>query len=190
MNEERLAVRIYGTLVGLYPGRFRDEYGDDMVQLMRDQYDDEPAWRVCTRAAADLALSIPTQHLEARMNRTPNHTVPLLYTAIATAGLLLAIAGGTNLTMLIVGLCVAVGAGAMAVVAWRRAGPVGAKIHTQSWWKFVLAGPCIVASVIVAAGLGVEAWFLGLLLVLGAVVITGFGLLLGLVRLTGQPQRR
>jgi len=48
------------------------------------------------------------------------------------------------------------------------------------------AGPCIVAGVIVAAGLGVEAWFLGVALVLVAFVLTGTGLLLGLVRLANR----
>jgi hypothetical protein len=54
-----------------------------MVQLLRDQYDDEPAWRVVARAAADLAITIPSQHLEAHMNRPSTHLVPLLYTAVA-----------------------------------------------------------------------------------------------------------
>ena len=35
-------------------------------------------------------------------------------------------------------------------------------IHRYDWWKFVLAGPCLVGLVIIAAGLGVEAWSLGI----------------------------
>ena len=64
MNGERVAVRLYGVLVRLYPRRFRDEYGADMVQLIRDQCADEPTWRVCARAATDLAITIPAQHME------------------------------------------------------------------------------------------------------------------------------
>lgn len=186
MSGDSRAVHVYSMLIGLYPRRFRDEYGADMVQLLREQYAAEPAWRVWGRAAADLALTIPTQQLEAHMNRVPNHLVPLLNTALAAAGVLLAILGGTNLTMLIVGLCIAVAAGAMAVIGWRRAAPIGANIATVGWWKLVVAGPCIVIAVIVAAGIGVEAWYLGILLVLFACVLTGTGLLLGVLRLTNR----
>jgi len=186
MNGDSREMRVYSMLIGLYPRRFREEYGAHMVQLLRDQYAAEPAWRVWGRAAADLALTIPTQQLEAHMNRVPNHLVPLLNTALAAAGVLLAIVGGTNLTMLIVGLCIAVVAGTMAVIAWRRAAPMGATIATVGWWKLVVAGPCIVIGVIVAAEIGVDAWFLGILLVLFAFVLTGTGLLLGLLRLTNR----
>ena len=127
------------------------------------------------------------------MNRTSKHLVSLLYTALAAAVVLLAITGGGGLrshprsgakwTMLIAGLCIAVAAAAMAAVAWRRFGPIGAGIATAGWWKFIAAGPCIIVAVIVAAGLGVEAWFVGVLAVLVAFVLTGTGLLLGLMRL-------
>ena len=181
-----MAVRVYGTLVGLYPRRFRDDYGADMVQLVRDQCVDEPAWRVCARAAIDLAITIPTQHLEAHMNRPPSHVVPLLYTAVAIGGVLLAIVGGTNVAMLIVGACIAVAAGMMTAIAWRRAGPLRATSPNGGWWKFVVAGPCIVVAVIIAAGLGVEAWFVGMVSVFVAFVLTGIGLALGLARLVNR----
>ena len=51
------------------------------------------------------------------------------------------------------------------------------------------AGPVIIATVIVAAGLGVDAWIVGMLAVLVAFVVTGLGLLLGLVRLLGRSSR-
>lgn len=184
-----MAARLYGVLVRLYPRRFRDEYGADMVQLIRDQCADEPTWRVCARAATDLAITIPVQHMETHMNRTPNHLVPLLYTAIAAAGVLLAISGGTNVAMLLIGACIAAVAGAMAVIAWRRARPIGGTISTGGWWKFVLAGPCIVVVVIGASRLGVNAWFLGVLAILVAFVLTSTGVLLGLVRLTNRTSR-
>ena len=183
MNRERIAVRVYGTLVGLYPRHFRDNYRADMVQLIRDQLVDEPAWKVCGRATIDLAITIPIQQLEEHMSRTPNHLVPLLYTAIASGGVLLVIVGGTNASMLIVGACIAVAAGAMAAIAWRKTGPLRGAIPDNGWWKFVLAGPYIVGAVILAAGLGVEAWLLGVASVFVAFVLTGIGLALGLARL-------
>ncbi len=188
MSREPMAVRVYGTLVGLYPRDFRDDYGADMVQLVRNQCADEPAWRVYSRAAIDLAITIPTQQMEARMNRTPNHLVPLVYTALATAGALLAIVGGTNVAMPIVGACIAVASGTMAAIAWRRSGPLrGTSTSTnRGWWKFVIAGPCIVAVVIIAAGFGVEAWFVGVVAVFFAFVLTGVGILLGIARLVSR----
>ena len=59
-----------------------------MVQLVRDQFADEPTWRVGGRSVIDLALTVPTQQVEAHVRRTPNHLVPVLYTAIAAAGTL------------------------------------------------------------------------------------------------------
>ena len=181
-----MAVRIYSALVGLYPRQFRDDYGADMVQLFGDQCLDEPAWRVCGRAAVDLAITIPTQQLEARMNRIPNQVVPVFYAAVAATGALAALVGGTSIAMLIVGTCIAVAAGAMAAAAWRRTRPLHGRIATAGWWKFVVAGPCIVVAVIVAAGVGVDAWFLGVLSVFAAFVLTGIGLLLGLARLANR----
>ena len=188
MSREPMAVRVYGALVGLYPRDFRDDYGADMVQLVRDQCADEPAWRVCGRVAIDLAITIPTQQMDAHMNRTPNHLVPLIYTAAATAGALLAIVGGTNVVMLIIGACIAVACGTMAAIAWRRAGPFrGTSTSTnRAWWKLLIAGPCIVAVVIIAAGFGVEAWFVGVVAVFFAFVLTGVGLLLGVARLVSR----
>jgi hypothetical protein len=50
----------------------------------------------------------------------------------------------------------------------------------------VIAGPCIVAAVIIAAGLGVDAWFVGVVAVFLAFVLTGVGLLLGIARLVSR----
>ena len=50
----------------------------------------------------------------------------------------------------------------------------------------MIAGPCIIGGVIVAAGLGVEAWFVGLVAVFFAFVLTGVGLLLGIARLVSR----
>ena len=186
MSSDPLALRAYGALLRLYPRSFRDEYRDDLVQLVRDQCADEPAWRVWGRAAIDLAVTIPTQHLEAHMNRPPDHLVPLLYAAVAAGGALLAAVGGSNVATVVIGVTIALVAGAMAVVAWRRAGPIAHSASGGSWWKLVVAGPCIVATVIVAAGLGVDAWILGVVSVFVAFVLTGTGVLLGLARLVGR----
>ena len=184
MNADSAVVRAYGALVALYPRRFRDEYGADMMQLVRDSCEDEPTWRVASRVVVDLAISIPAQHLEIHMHRNPSPLIPLIYTAVAGAGVVLAIAGGTGIALLVVGLTVAVIAATFAVIAWRRVAPVGGSIQTQHWWKLVLAGPVLVGGVIAAAEAGVEAWFAGMLTLFLGLILTGVGLLLGLMRLT------
>jgi hypothetical protein len=185
-NADRGVLRAYGALVALYPREFRDEYGADMVQLAREACRDDPPWRVACRVLVDLAISIPTQHLEARMRRSPSPLIPLFYTAVSGAGIVLALAGGTNVALLVVGLVVAAIAGMLAVVAWRRVAPVGGLVQTTHWWKFVVAGPVIIGGVIVAAELGVDAWFVGMFFVFSALILTGVGLLLGLARLTAR----
>jgi hypothetical protein len=185
-NADKGFLRAYGALIALYPRDFRDEYAADMVQLAREACRDDPPWRVACRVLVDLALSIPTQHLEARMHRSPSPLTPLFYTAVSGAGIVLALAGGTNVALLVVGLVVAAIAGTLAVVAWRRAAPVGGLLPTTHWWKFVVAGPVIIGGVIVAAELGVDAWFVGMFFVFSALILTGVGLLLGLARLTAR----
>ena len=61
--------------------------------------------------------------------------------------------------------------------AWTEGGSFG------DWWKLVVAGPLIVIAVIVGAGLGVDAWFIGFAAVIFAVLLTALGLVLGFVRL-------
>lgn len=53
---------------------------------------------------------------------------------------------------------------------------------TAAWWKLMLAGPCLLAVVVVSARAGLEAWFLGLYIVLLAFGLTGLGAVLGLLR--------
>jgi hypothetical protein len=125
VNGERPALRAYRVLVRLYPRQFRDDYGADMVQLLRDQCDGEPALRVFARAAVDLAITIPGQHLEAHMKRPSTHLVPLLYTAFVFGGLLFAVVGGSNSGVVAIGLIIAAVTGTMAGIAWKRSWPIG-----------------------------------------------------------------
>ena len=188
MSADRGVTRAYGVLVALYPREFRDKYGSDMVQLVRDTCEDESPWRVWLRVVVDLAISIPTQHLETHMRRSTSHLTPLIYTAIAGAGIILALVGGTNVGLAIVGLVVALVAGTIAVVAWRRVAPIGGSVQTAHWWKLLLAGPLVIGSVVAAASFGVEAWFVGMIAVFLGLILTGTGLLLGLVRVaTRRP---
>jgi hypothetical protein len=183
VNVDPFVVRAYRRLLRLYPKRFRDEYGADLVQVLREQCRDEPAWRAAGRAALDLAIAVPTQQLEARMTRTPTSTTPLLYAVVAVAAALVALLAGTNVPTTIVALAVALAAGWVAAVGWARARPLREPDATRNWWKFLLAGPCLIGAVIVASGLGVDAWMLGVACVLMAFALSALGLVLGIVRL-------
>ena len=186
MKRQPFTERAYGALLALYPRQFRDEYGADMVLVFRDQCRDEPTWRVCLRSIIDLALTIPNQHLETHMHRNPTPVTTLGYLIVALAGVLLAIVGGTTPLTLIIGAITALCAGALATLTWRRAAPFRESTLTGQWWKFVIAGPALVGVVIVAAGLGVEAWFLGLAVVLIAISCMVIGLVLALANLIGH----
>lgn len=190
MNRDPVAVRVYGVLTRLYPARFRDDYGNDMVSLFRDQCRDEPTSRVLSRAVVDLAITIPTQHLEATMRRTTGPLVPIIYLAIALAGVLLTIVGGSNATTAIIGLAIALGAGTIGVISWRRATPVRETTLTGHWWKFLLAGACLIGLVILGAEVGIEAWELMIAGGLASIVLAGIGLVLGLSHLFNHRIRR
>jgi hypothetical protein len=184
MSRDGLASGAYRALVRLYPRRFRDEYGADMAQLMREQCREESTGRVFARAVIDAAISIPSQHVEARMHRAPNRLVSLFYMVAAVAGLLVAILGGSERATRVVGLGVAIIAATIGAMAWHRSAPIrDTPPVTASWWKFLLAGPCLVALVIVAAGVGVNAWYLGMVIVIAAFVSTAVGVVLLLTRL-------
>jgi hypothetical protein len=189
VSGDGVAVRAYSAVTRLYPRVFRDEYRADMVLLFREQCRDESKWRVLPRAAVDLAITIPVQHLEQRMHRAPSRAVPLTYFAIAAAGLVLAVVGGANVTAVMIGLVVALGAGATAVVAWRRSAPVHETTLSANWWKYLSVGPSLIALVIIAAGIGVEAWFLGIAFVVAAFVFSAIGLVLGLTHLFNRRTR-
>ena len=184
MTRDALVTRVYGALLWLYPRQFREEYRDDMVLLVRDQCREESPWRVLIRSAVDLAITIPRQHLEAHMRRTPTSIVPLGYLALSLAGIGLMIVGGSSLAAVVIGFAVAVLAATLAVVAWRRSAPASEPATvTASWWKFVIAGPVLFALVILGSGIGIDAWFLGILAVLSGVVSMATGVVLGVVRL-------
>jgi hypothetical protein len=187
MTRDRAAVGAYRVLIRLYPRQFRREYGSDLVQLMREQRRDDRPMRVFARSAIDLAISIPHQHLEARMNNPPTRLTSVAAAIAAVAGVLLAVIGGSAPTTIVLGIGLAAIAGAVAVVAWRQYTPVREPaVLTASWWKFVLGGPCLVALVIAGAGAGLDAWYLGMVVVLGACISTATGLVLGAARIVSR----
>ena len=183
-----VAVGLYRRLLRLYPRRFRDEYGLDMVLLFTNQLHDEPTPRVLARGAIDLAITVPARHLEAHVNRPPNSFVPMLFAALSTAAAIFGMLGGSNVGMLLAGVAGAIVFGAFAVTARRQSrtvttpGPVGAH-----WWKLLATGAGALAAVIGATALPVEypnsLWWPMFLVALAALVTIAGGLVLGAAHL-------
>src|SRR5438270_5207624 len=60
--------RIYRALLRLYPAEFRDEYGREMAQVLRDRAPNEPATRLWLDVAADLLRTAPREHAHVLLN--------------------------------------------------------------------------------------------------------------------------
>lgn len=193
MNSSR-AIAIYRRLLRVYPRHFRVEYRDDMVLLFAEQLRNEPASRVWSRSLIDLAITIPARHLEAHMNRPPNPTVPVVYAALSLTGVVVAIVGGSNLGIAVIGLGLAVAAGILAVASWRTTRAVTTERPANDhWWQVLLGGVGVLAATIVilnVVGEIPEGWWLAtMLLLLAAITTTVTGLVLGVAHLATQRQR-
>lgn len=168
------AAGIYRAALHLYPRSFRSEYGDDMVALFDAQYRDERSLRVIARAVTDLALTVPTCHLEARMSRSSTTTV---VTILVVLGVIAALIGGR------VGALASLGAIAVAVATWKRSGPL-ASPGDERWWKLLLGGIAlfgVLIAVTTATGeLASGPWLVAMGTGLVAITLTALGVVLGI----------
>jgi hypothetical protein len=145
VNTQRSAA-IYRHLSVLYPRSFRAEYGDDLVAAFTEQLRDERASRVWLSTIRDLVVTIPSQHLEARMNRRPTpQTVAILATGITIAAVVLAVVAGTG-PVVGVFLLIAIIALVVATLAWRTARPVSG---ASRWRTILIIGLVLLATVLV-----------------------------------------
>jgi hypothetical protein len=186
VNRPPFAERAYAALVRLYPRQFRQAFRTDMVRLFREQCRDETRLRVYLRTTVDLIVTIPHQHMEAHMNRNPTPALLLTYLTVALVGVVVAVVAGSTAPGLIVGAALAATGSALAITTWRRAAPVRDAGLSHDWWKFLLAGPALIGCVIIAAGFGVEAWFLGIAVIVTALGLFALGLVLAAVHLAGR----
>jgi len=142
----------YGLLLRLYPREFREEYGEDMTQLLRHQLRDEGARRVWARTVLDVALTVPTLRLEAHMSRASS--APIVYATATVACLVLAVVAGTSVGVSVVGLAGVLLFGTLAFIAWRRSRSLGPSRHAAAhWWKYLGVGCVGLAAAIVGANL-------------------------------------
>jgi hypothetical protein len=194
MTTPPLAVRVYRMFVRLYPKRFREEYGTDLIALVTDQLRDEPAWRVLTRSAVDLALTLPARHLEAHMDRAPTPIIPFLFGALALSAV---IVGATIGHPIVVLACIAVGiaAGGLGLMAAHRARPLTQpRPAAAHWWKFLASGAGLLAALIAVTTATGElpdgGWLIAMVTGLTAIVLLGAGFVLGIAHLASRTQRR
>ena len=193
MTAPQRALRAYRLLTRLYPKRFRDQYGPDLVGLVDDQLRDEPAWRVLTRTAVDLALTLPIRHLEAHMARTPTPLVPALFGALALSAVVVGATIGHPLVLL---ACIAIGvsAGWLGLLAAHRARPLSeARPTSTHWWKLLAAGggllAALVATTTATGELPVGGWYVAMLTGLTAIALIGAGIVLAIVHLAARLNR-
>lgn len=174
---------VYDVLLRLYPRDFREEYGEDMAQLVRQQLRDESATRVWARTVLDVALTFPSIRLEAHMSR--GTSAPIIYGTATAACLALAVVVGTSVGVSVLGFAGVFIFGALAFIARRRARAFGPSAHAAHWWKYLLVG-CAGLAVVVVCGVTADgelsdgSWALffgGLLFSVGLVAA---GLILGI----------
>jgi hypothetical protein len=175
---------VYGALQRLYPRAFRDEYGEDMRLLVRDQLRDEPTWRVCCRTMVDLAVTVPTRHVEQHMPRTLTPVLVALASIAAAAATFAFVEG-------LAGVAVALVGAMLAVVIWRRERPARAQRRAAAhWWRTLGGGLMLLALVIgtttLVGELSEPVWAVAAIALLLSVTLVGTGIVLGLVRLSDR----
>jgi hypothetical protein len=183
-------LRAYRLLIRLYPKGFRDEYGTDLVGLVADQLRDEPTGRVLARSAVDLALTLPTRHLEAHMARTSTPLIPALFGALALSAVIVGATIGHPVVLL---ACIAVGvaAGWLGLLAAHRARPLTQpRPTTAHWWKLLAAGAGLLAALIATTTATGElpdgGWLIAMIIGLTALVLLGAGIVLGIAHLAAR----
>ena len=195
MSTERSA-RVYRALVRLYPRSFRDEYGTDMGQLFEDQCRDESTFRVWLRCMADLAVTVPARHFEARVHHRMNDgAVAILFVAVSVCAAALAVLGPRNLGVRYVSTAIAVSAALLAVVAWRAARSPSPVLPMMSrWWQLLVAGGATLAiliAVTTATGpVSDPLWAPLMLTFLAAITVAVAGLVLGVAHFASHRTAR
>jgi hypothetical protein len=184
---------VYRASHRLYPRSFREEYGADMALLLAEQLRAENRVRVVTRAFIDLAISVPSLHLEAHMNRLPNATVPVLFGGISLSSAILALVAGSEPRTALIALAIAIATGVFAVASWRRNRVLGVGVTTASWWRFLSLGLVAFIGLVVALNVSGEVssgmWLPMIVALFGSIAVMITGLALGVTHLIRRRAR-
>lgn len=179
-----VSVRVYRGVLRLYPRRFRQTYGGDMVFIFEEMLRDKPAARVWWRVTVDAATSIPVQRMEPLMSRPSSRAAGVAALLLSLVAAIALMVGGTNPAAFAATVVVAGLASAAAALYWRaNRGYVdpSTQIH-QFWYRFFGAGVALLLAAIVAQGpLGVDGpWELLIGCILSGFACLALGTVLGL----------
>jgi hypothetical protein len=185
------SIAVYRHLSALYPKWFRAEYGDDLVATFTEHLRDERATRVWLSTFRDLVVTVPSRHLEARMNHRPApQTATVIATGVTVAALVLAVVAGTG-PVVGVFLLIAVIALVFATLAWKAARPAADGVSVTGHWRMILiVGVALLATVIVVINvppysnreLPEAGWVLMMLSLVTSVALITVGLTMGIAR--------
>ncbi len=141
---------MYRHLSALYPKSFRAEYGTDLVAAFTQQLSDDGVARAWLSTARDLVVTVPSQHLEARMKRPDPHTVAMAATTVTVAALVLAVVAGTG-PVVGVFLLIALVSLVVATLGWKAARPAGDQVVSlvNRWRTLLFVGVALVTAAIV-----------------------------------------
>ena len=187
MSATSAHVAAYRRLTALYPRRFRDEFRTDLITLFSHQLEDEGPGRVWLRTVRDIAVTVPTQHLEVHVRRPSNNIVTAAAGVVAVAATFLAFALGTGTSPAL--LLVVLASGATAMWSWKDNQPlrVGNTVDS-AWWKFLIGGAGLVIVTFSAMAipwpdaidLGDNAYWLIVFSMMTSLALGTIGLLLGI----------
>jgi hypothetical protein len=178
---------MYERLLLLYPRSFRQEYGDDMVQLFGDLIThraDGRLGRVWPRVFGDLATSATRQRIAQLSGGAGGGAGGwILVVLIALAGLTLVMGSGADLLILfpvtVLMFLPALGFGLIwsATITWRTTG-------TRPVARALGGIACFVPAVVIPLASGDDwGWWIGVSIVLGLIIGLGCGAAWGLVTL-------
>ena len=174
----------YAAAVRLYPRRFREEYGADLLALAAEMRQDLGRPRAAVRLTCDLLVSLPARHLEVAVKRSFPALVPVLAAAVAVGMVALAavLGSGAGLAILLIALVAAV----VAALAYPSSRVVRDRTLSARWWQLLLLGGLLLGAVAGGQALfdsdSELVWPFAFLGVLGGWACVGAGLILAVVR--------
>ena len=164
------------------------------MALFAEQLREEGATRVWLRTTRDLIVTVPAQHLEAKMHRPAARTVTVIATGFTSAAFVLAVIAGTGPVVGVFLLATLVGL-VVATVAWRAARPV--QTSGAGRWRPILAtGIVLLAGAIVVVNvppyrdedLPEFGWVLMMLSTVTGIALITIGLTLAVTQRIARPR--
>ena len=175
-------MRVYRTLLLLYPRSFRLAYGEDMVAVFEEMRRDRSPAALWWRVINDALTSAPVQRMEYLMSsQASSRTLVTAFGALFVLVVALAVRGtpGTSFAMLVVALAAC---GLNAVLYLRsRAAYVEPEMRLhRHWWRYLLAAAaCFGAAIVGSDVLKLDAWMLLFVDLIAGLFLVAMGLVLG-----------